>query len=130
MPNQPYPHACKGQRVGVRQNSEFTLLSDKEHIGKLLNRYTIYLPLVLENAPVYRVIVFTVDEIIAYEAIIIAPELHDGEAVKLRKDTILSELLEPWRANLIVDFLVGFAVALELDGNLGNPSQPLCEHPR
>ncbi len=64
------------------------------------------------------------------KAIIIAPELDAiGEAVKLRKDTILSELLEPWRANLTVDFLVGFAVTLVTHGNLGNPLNRFASTP-
>ena len=112
------------------KDAQFTLLAYEEHVGELLDGNAVDFALVFENAPVNGVVVFTVDEVVSDEALVVAPELHEREAVELRQYTILSELLEPWRAYLRVDFLIRLAVALELDGYARDPTQSFSQHAR
>ena len=54
-------------------------------------------------------------EVVVDPPVLVAIELHEREAVELGIDDVAHESAEPWRAQLLVDGLVGNAVALERD---------------
>ena len=73
----------------------------------------------------HGVVVLTVDRVDADIAVLSHTELYQGEAPKLGEDEFFSQFLKPRRAQLLVNRLVGLAVAFKLNRDLRYSAQPL-----
>ena len=73
----------------------------------------------------HGVVVLAVDRVDADIAVLSHAELHQGEAPKFGENEFLTQLFEPRRAQLLIDCLVGLAVAFKLNRDLRYSAQPL-----
>ena len=106
------------------------LRADEECILKILNGHSAEVALVTKHKAVHGVVVFTVYRVETDVAVVLFSELHQGEAPELGEDEFLAKFLEPRRAELPVNFLIGFPLALKFDGYLCYAAQAFRHNAR
>ena len=101
------------------------VVADQQAVVEELERGSVHVGLVQQHLPGHRVEVLPVDELVGDPALLVAPELEEGEAPHLRGHGVLHPAAEPGRADLPVHLVHGLPVPLELEALAADGAQAL-----
>ena len=116
-----------GGAGGQLAEPAFRPRADEQAVREGVQRGSVHVGLVQEDLALDRVEVLPVDQVERDPAVLVAPELAEGEAPELRVYRFLDEPAEPGAPDLLIHLVDRLPVALELEALASDGAQALVD---